>query len=349
MNGCSLYRVKWAFGLYVCIAGLWLACGAGAQETKETVTVDSVDRTYMIRLPKGYDEKQHYPLVMLLHGVNQDADDIERLTRFNELADKDGIIAVYPSALHGRWNFGVREGPPQVMQPGPYRRRRMGGGYPPPQYPEGGQRRRETENPPADDIEFFNQMLDKIATKVSVDKSRIYATGLSDGGFMATKAGCAMADRIAAIGPVAAAMPKTMVCLPARPIPVVMINGTDDPIVKYDGMSAKPGRVATISVEDSAKEWAKLDRCSEKPTHSKLRAHEKGGKDTEVATYEGCQQNASVVLYSVKGGGNAWPGGQQYEVEKQIGKTSQDLDANEVMWSFFVTKKLPEASGEPPK
>jgi len=56
-----------------------------------------------------------------------------------------------------------------------------------------------------------------------------------------------------------------------------------------------------------------------------------------------------VVLYSVKGGGNAWPGGQQYEVEKQIGKTSRDLDANEVLWNFFVTRKLPESNGAGPK
>jgi polyhydroxybutyrate depolymerase len=345
MNGCLLQRVRWFLGLYVIIAAVWLAASASAQETKETITVDSLDRTYTIHLPKGYDEKQHYPVVLLLHGVNQEADDMERLTRFNELADKDSIIAVYPNALHGRWNFGVHEPTQQYVQRGPYRRRWPGPGYPPPppRNPEGGQRRREAPPAPADDIEFFNKLLDKIANKYSVDQSRVYATGLSDGGFMATKVGCAMADRIAAVGPVAAAMPKTMVCLPARPIPVLMINGTDDPIVKYDGASAKPGRIATISVEDSAKEFAKLNHCSEKPSHSKVRAHEKGGKDTEIATFEGCQQNASVVLYSVKGGGNAWPGGQQYEVEKQIGKTSNDLDANEVLWSFFVTKKLPEA------
>jgi polyhydroxybutyrate depolymerase len=343
MKSCSLHQVRSFLGLYVGIASLLLVGSVAAQETKETITVDSLDRTYTVHLPKGYDDKQHYPVVMLLHGVNQDSDDMERLTRFNELADKDSIIAVYPNALHGRWNFGVHEPVPVPVRRGPYRRRPYGYPPPPPRNPEGGQRRREAPPAPADDIEFFNKMLDKIANKYAVDKSRIYATGLSDGGFMTVKVGCAMADRIAAIGPVAAAMPKTMVCLPARPIPVVMINGTDDPIVKYDGASAKPGRIATISAEDSAKEWAKLNRCSEKPSHSKLRAHEKGGKDTAVATFEGCQQNASVVLYSVKGGGNAWPGGQQYEVEKQIGKTSQNLDANEVLWSFFVTRKLLDA------
>ena len=86
----------------VCLAALFINCGARAQETKQTVTVNDVDRTYMVRLPRGYDHAQKYPVVILLHGMNQETDDMERLTRFDDLADKDGIIAVYPSALHGR-------------------------------------------------------------------------------------------------------------------------------------------------------------------------------------------------------------------------------------------------------
>ncbi len=90
-----------------CLAVL-LPAPSSAQETKEKVTVDDVDRTFMLRLPKGYDPKQHYPVVILLHGLNQDADDMERLTQFDQVADKDGIIAVYPFALNGRWNIGVQ-------------------------------------------------------------------------------------------------------------------------------------------------------------------------------------------------------------------------------------------------
>src|ERR1700733_6825596 len=80
-------------------AGLVLLLAASslwAQETKEKVTVEDQDRTFMVRLPRGYDSKQHYPVIILLHGMNQDPEDIERLTRFNELADKDGIIIIYP-------------------------------------------------------------------------------------------------------------------------------------------------------------------------------------------------------------------------------------------------------------
>jgi poly(3-hydroxybutyrate) depolymerase len=355
-----------------CLALLLAGTTLWAQETKEKVTVDDVDRTFMVRLPKGYDPQQHYPVMILLHGMNQDPEDMERLTRFNELADKDGIIAIYPSALHGRWNVGVhpQERKPMTMGPGGGRGRRGGGGYPGgggggypgggggyPRggggYPGGGGQQPQGREPseerraaPADDVAFFNQMLDQLGTKFSVDTSRIYAAGLSEGGFMSMRLGCALGDRFAAVAAVGAAMPKTMICLPPHPVPLVMINGTSDPVVPYGGGTEHNLSLPTISVEDSAKAWAKIDRCEDKPEKSKLSAREKGGTETKVDTYNGCQQNAQVVLYSLKGAGNTWPGGEQYEVEKTIGKTSQDLNANEVIWSFLVTRKLPAANGD---
>ncbi len=188
-------------------------------------------------------------------------------------------------------------------------------------------------------------MLDQMAGKFSVDTRRIYAAGLSEGGFMAMKAGCSMSDRIAAIAPVGAAMPKTMICLPSRPVPVVMINGTSDPVVPHGGGTEHNLQVRVISVQDTAKAWAKIDRCAEKPSQTKLPAREKGGMETKVETYDGCHEGAQVVSFSVKGAGNTWPGGEQYQVEKQVGKTSQDLNANETIWSFLVTKKLAAKSG----
>lgn len=107
-----------------------------AQETTEKITVDDVDRTFLVRLPKGYEAGRPYPVVILLHGMNQEPDDIERLTGFDQLADKEGLILVYPSALHGRWNAGVR---PQEVQETPMNPgRRRGYGYPGGGYPGGG-------------------------------------------------------------------------------------------------------------------------------------------------------------------------------------------------------------------
>jgi polyhydroxybutyrate depolymerase len=186
----------------------------------------------------------------------------------------------------------------------------------------------------------MSQMLDALALKYSVDAHRIYATGLGSGGFMAMRLGCNMADRVAAIAPVGAALPKTMICLPSRPVPAVFIDGTDDPIIPYDGGTYKPGQFHVLGAEDSAKSWAKFDRCNEKPAQGKLPPPEKGGKETKTLTFSGCQGDSQVILYSVKSAGNTWPGGEQYTSEKEVGKTSNALNANETIWSFLASKKI---------
>jgi polyhydroxybutyrate depolymerase len=366
-------RQSLAYLVAACFSGLLFVAPLSAQDSQEKIDVDDVSRSYVVHLPKSYDQQQHYPVVIVLHGRSQDADDMARLTHFNQFADKDSIIVVYPNSEHGQWNIGVR--PEQVnqgMQPrrggggrggwpggggypgggGGYPR--GGGGYPGgggSGYPGGGQsggqnpEEKKNRSEPADDVAFLNQMLDQLALKYSVDTRRIYATGLSDGGFMALRVGCNMADRVAAIAAVGAAMPKTMICLPARPVPALFINGTDDPIVPDNGGTYKPGRFHVLSAEDSAKTWAKFDRCEDKPAQAKLPSSEKGGKETKTFTYSACKDNAQVVLYSVKGGGNTWPGGEQFTTEKEVGKTSNAINANEAIWSFLVTKKIAGESG----
>jgi polyhydroxybutyrate depolymerase len=361
------FHFCWMYILVACPSVL-IVPDLRAQETQEKIDVDNVSRSFVVHLPQGYDPKQHYPVVILLHAENQDADDMGRLTHFSQFAEKKGVIAVYPNATRGQWNIGVRtEEQPSVMPRRGYGRR--GGGYPGGGggypgggggYPGGGQSgggQNGGENPnesrnrpePADDVAFLNQMLDQLALKYSVDTQRIYATGLGNGGLMALRVGCNMADRVAAIAPVGAEFPKTMICLPSRPIPALFIEGTDDPIAPYDGGSFKPGHFHVLSAEDSAKTWAKFDRCAEKPAQDKLPAldkdRDKGAKDTKTLAYSGCADNAQVVLYSVKNGGNTWPGGEQYMTEKEVGKTSNALSANESIWTFLASQKIASDAG----
>ncbi|MGB0019595.1 MAG: PHB depolymerase family esterase, partial [Candidatus Sulfotelmatobacter sp.] len=121
-----------------CLGVLLLTHVVFAQESREKVQVDDVERTYVARLPKGYSSQQRYPVVILLHAMNQDAGDMERLTQFDNVADKNGVIAIYPNALHGRWNIGVRPELNDAMArrggwPGS-----TGGGSPGSGYPGGG-------------------------------------------------------------------------------------------------------------------------------------------------------------------------------------------------------------------
>lgn len=360
-----------AYSLAVGLLGIVITTPLLCQDVHEKVDVEDVSRSYIVHLPKGYDQQQRYPAVILFHGQYQDADDMARLTLFNQLADKAGIIAIYPNATRGRWNIGVHAEQASESMPrrgGQGRRGGWGGGYPGGGggypgggggypgggggYPGGGQGQGQgqggqdrdpnnNKSEPADDVAFLNQMLDQLALKYSLDTTRIYATGLGDGGFMALRAGCNMADRIAAIAPVGAGMPKTMICLPSRAVPAVFINGTDDPVVPYNGGTYKALRFHVLSAEDSAKTWAKFDRCAEKPSQDKVPPSQSGGKETRTFTYSGCQTNAQVVLYSVKDGGNTWPGGEQYTTEKEVGKTSTAINANETIWNFLASRKIP--------
>jgi polyhydroxybutyrate depolymerase len=341
--------------LVVCALATILVALSRAQETQEKIDIDDVSRNYTVHLPGAYDQAQHYPVVILLHARNQDADNMARLTHFNQFADKDRIIAVYPNATRGAWNIGVRpEQSSMAPRRGGGRRGGLGGGWPGGGgggYPGGGGGGRPGggQNPdettrnrpePADDVAFLNQMLDALALKYSVDTRRVYVAGLEDGGFMALRVGCNMADRIAAVAAVGAALPKTMICLPSRAVPALFMMGTDDPIVPDNGGSYKPGQFHVLSAEDSAKAWAKFDRCAEKPAQDKIPPLQKGGKETKTYTYSGCQNNAQVVLDSVKGGGSTWPGGEQYMSEKEIGKTSDAINANETIWGFLASKTI---------
>jgi polyhydroxybutyrate depolymerase len=338
-----------------CICAVALAAPLLAQETQEKIEVNDVTRNFVLHLPAGYNSDHRYPVVILFHGRNQDADDMERITHFNQLADKDGIIAIYPRAAQGRWNIGVRAQAASAENPRRGFGRRGwgypggGGGYPGGGggYPGGaGQNPEQTTNrtEPPDDVAFVGEMLDQLALKYSLDVHRIYATGLGDGGFMAERIGCTMADRIAAVGAVGATFPKTMVCLPSRAIPVLLIDGTADPLVPYNGGTYKERRFPVLSAEESAKTWAKFDRCGEKPTQDKIAPLDKGGKDTKTFVFSGCQADAQVELYAVKDGGNTWPGGEVFTTESEVGKTSNALNADDSLWNFFSKAKLPDSS-----
>jgi polyhydroxybutyrate depolymerase len=330
-----------------------------AQDPVETLDVDGVTRSFTVHLPNGYDKAKKYPVVMMLHGFDEDGDDIERIAHFNQFADANGIVAVYPNALGRKWDLGVA--PAQQNNGYPQRHRGFGGGGPGMGGPPyggggggrhgGGQGRQRDEAVKANDLAYFDAMLDKVVSEYSTDVSRIYATGLGSGAVMDYRLACMMSERIAAIAPVGATFPESLAknCGPSHPIAVLMIEGTADPINNYKGSGhPKPPAIPSLSAEDSAKTWSKLDTCSDKSKQSSIAAKTSGGMETKVEDFSDCQQGAEVELYSVVGGGNTWPGGEQYLSEKQIGKTSADFDADDVIWKFLAVRKLPAAAAAAP-
>lgn len=315
--------------VFLCIA---FAATAQSQDRGETVKVNGFSRTMVVHLPRGYTSKKHYPVVLALHGAHSDAALMAHISHFNRIADQNGFIVVYPNAKEGNWTASEND---SVRSLGGFGRRQGSIANPLPQRHDvevGGQ--------PVDDMLYFNELLDQVEREYSVDESRVYATGLSDGGIMDFRLGCQLAGRIAAIAPVAATFPQYMEESCSnwfwRAVPILMINGTEDPVVSYNGRLSYTYGHFLLSAKDSIKAWAKMDGCEEKPQKTTIPAKTGDGLATRVETYTECKEGSEAILYSVVKGGHTWPGGVQYMPEELIGRTSDDFDASEVIWKFFA-------------
>jgi polyhydroxybutyrate depolymerase len=226
-----------------------------------------------------------------------------RLSRWNDLAEEYGFLVVYPGGTRfpKRWRTG--------MLPG-------------------------RQQDPSADIQFLSDLIDKLEMDFNIDPKRIYANGLSNGGGMSFVLACALSDRIAAVGIVAGALPMSLEnCQPARPVPVMMFHGTDDPIVPYGGGSfRREGSLPAIP------EWvaslAQRSGCQATP-----RVIPPVGAVSGLE-YTGCA--ADIVFYTIHGGGHTWPGGKPLPVWI-TGQTNTDIDASKTFWKFFMKHPLPKA------
>jgi polyhydroxybutyrate depolymerase len=289
----------------VLLSGLfWLQASVTlAAPVAETLKFGGDIRNYWLYRPEGLDKAKPAPLLLVLHGSAGSGEDMMTVTQrgFERLADKEKFLVVYPDALERRWND-------------------LGG--------------------TADDVGFLLAIVDKLATDGLVDKSRVYAAGISNGGMMAQRLACEQADRLAGIATVAGGLPTGLAatCKPARPLPVLVIHGSEDPIVPWSG-----GAVAgfeefgnVMSARDTAKFWAVANQCKE--SGSILPEPDRDPHDgmrVRLESFIGCPAQAAVTLVAVEHGGHTWPGGYQYLPERFIGKTTKDIDANSVIWNFF--------------
>jgi polyhydroxybutyrate depolymerase len=313
------------------------APAARAQDRAEVVKVNGSPRMIQVHLPPEYSKRKRYPVVLVLHPMGGDASLIARISHFNKTADQFGFIVIYPNSRDGRWTIAPDAG---VRTIGPFGRRRtiLDDMTRPPRPDDVG-------GTPANEMPFFNDLLDQIESEYSVDVSRIYATGFSDGGFMDFRLGCEMADRIAAIATVGAVLPESLAesCndWSWRAVPLLMMNGTDDPMVPYKGRMGTSVGFYLLPARETLKEWAKINHCGQKAARDTISPRTSGGLETLVETYSDCRDGATAVLYSIEKGGNTWPGGEQYIPARFIGKTDDDLDASEIIWKFFAMHPMP--------
>jgi len=260
-----------------------------------TIMSGGLSRTVNVHVPSSYDPTRPMPLVLNFHGYSSNAQQEDLLSQMSAKADSAGFIAIHPEGTNSSWNAGACCG--MAVQ----------------------------QN--VDDIGFVKDILATAADKLCVDAHRIYATGMSNGGFLSNRIGCELADRFAAIAPVAG-VTGVPTCTPSRPVPVIHFHGTADTLVPYDGSAA----MGFVAVPDDFAAWAMRDSCTDTPSTTYMMG------DVTCSSYLMCAGGAQVTLCTVQNGGHTWPGGTPVPA---LGYTTTNISATDAMWSFFQAHPLP--------
>ncbi|MET7770582.1 hypothetical protein [Nocardia sp. NPDC005366] len=271
--------------------------------------------TYIQSIPPGANKP--LPVVLDLHGFMEPADIEHSGTGLAELGTSRGFLTITPQLSELRlpqWDF--------------------------------------TEN--SADITYLSQLLTHVEETLCVDRQRIYATGLSMGGFTSSSLGCQLSERIAAIAPVAGLQDFTW-CHPSRPVPVIAFHGSEDPIIAYtggEGPNARflptPGNTGSSlndsepgvngpnsrSIPDNAAAWARRNGCAAEPTDQLV------APDVSLRNYA-CPADASVQLYTVLGAGHVWPGtSSAVYPQPLVGANTTSINATQLIWDFFQAHPL---------
>lgn len=305
---------KQMVGLLICVILVTSGCArqrldkGNTENAHNSLIVDGLKRTYSIHVPFSYNGNP-IPLVIALHGGGGSAEKMASLTDFNALSDQKGFIVVYPEGVENHWNDGRK------LQ----------------QY--------KTHRENIDDIKFISVLIDHLAEEYSIDESRIYATGISNGAMMSCRLACELPGKIAAIAMVAGGMPEELssYCIPSESISVLVMNGTEDPLILWEGGEITAGRQSlgsTLSVSETVQFWVDHNKCLP-PVITWLPDLQDDGTRVRKEEYGQGENGTEVILYAIEGGGHTWPGGPQYASEYIISRTCYDINASEVIWWFF--------------
>jgi polyhydroxybutyrate depolymerase len=266
--------------------------------TTETLTILATGRPriVVVHVPAG--TKEPVALVLNMHGSGGTASDEEAAIGMDQAADANGFIVAYPQG-------GIP----------------LGGGF---AWNVPGQPLADGSSVPADaedDAAFLAAAIASLERKYPIDPKRVYATGLSGGGRMASQLGCDLSTIVAAIAPVAG-LRFPSPCNSQRPVPVISFHGTSDGTNPYDG-----GGPAywTYSVPTAAERWSAHNRCAPVPEVTQA------APGVQVTRYADCTAGTTVELYTISGAGHEWPGAPQQ---------TNAIDANTVMWKFFSAHPL---------
>lgn len=268
---------------------------------------------YKIYLPSSYNPSETYPLVFVFHGGGGNADNIEDTTNFTQKALKEKFIVVYPygtgllKKVLLTWNCGFCCG---------YALRKN-----------------------IDDIGFVRSLYEHILNNYPINTSRVYATGISNGGIMSYYVGAALSDIFAAIAPVAAQIGGQateddeiwQIPDPDYPVSVIAFNGMKDTRVPYYGGRPLNGSAhvySWMSTNESISFWVEHNGCNTTPEQN---VSESG--NIIIDTYSEGLNGTEVKLVTIVDGNHSWPGGKKGW--KNGPEPTQEINATDMMWEFF--------------
>jgi polyhydroxybutyrate depolymerase len=250
------------------------------------LTFGGLQRTYQVHVPAGLDHPAG--LVINLHGAGATGSGQAALTNYNAVADQHGFVVAYPDGIDFSWADGRGASIPD----------RQG----------------------VDDVGFLVALVDRLSRDYGISPGRVFATGMSAGAFMATRLACERADVVSAIAPVAGTLGTAFPCAPSRPVSVMAVHGSADPVVPFGGgtMLGRGGYSDIVAAPAMAQRWRELNRCPG-PGEDVLAG---AGDGTEVHrfTATGCADGTEVAFVQIDGGGHTWP-----------------ADASQASGQFFAT------------
>ncbi len=278
-----------------------------------SIAVGGRRRTYLTYVPRGLPKGA--PLVVVMHGSGESGAQIRIETGygFDRLADRQGFAVVYPNGFEGYWNA--------CNIVGDYSANRLN----------------------IDDVGFLTAMADRLIAEIGIDRSRVFATGISRGGHMAFRLALEAPSRFRAVAAVAANVPapENFKCRPpAQGTSSVMImNGTNDPLNPFDGGEVKLfgfiRRGTVLSSRGSAEYFARLNAISGQPVTRDVGVAD--GVRVEQVLW-GRAAKTEVELVAIHGGGHVMP--QPYwRAPRLLGPTPKEPNGPAVIWAFFQRQR----------
>ena len=254
------------------------------------VVFDEITREYTVYIPENYNHSIPTPILFAFHGFGGSNNFIMNSAGFNEIADEENFIVVYPQGslilnLFAHWNVG---------------------GF--------------TQISNTDDVAFVDYLISSLSEMYNINLDRVYATGMSNGGFMSFLLACQLSNKIAAIASVTGSMTTQTLneCDPQREVPILQIHGTNDPIVPYNGIQEW-----NTPIDNVLDYWVLNNQCSPNPEVNDLEdINNDNGFTVQEIIYNNGLNGSMVKHFKVNGGTHVW-------------FQDEDINSSSLIWEFF--------------